>query len=60
MHYVIALVAVILVGTAVKWVFFSTPSAEADTPDAPASLSIMIEKMHSNTKNLPVQIYDAH
>jgi hypothetical protein len=62
LRYALAIVAVILIGTGLKWAFFSAPSAEADTPDEAVSMSTVIQKMQANIRieDLPVQFFDAH
>jgi len=56
-HYVIPVVAVILIGFGVKLFFFSVPIAEADTRAA-----ISIQELHSTAhmEGLPVQTFQAH
>ena len=53
-HHVIAVVAVILVGVAVKLIFFAAPTAGAD-PLATENMGLDVSRMHQNVKNLPVQ-----
>jgi hypothetical protein len=55
-HYVIALVAVILVGIGVKLPFFDAPLAEADARYI-NSVSVDVSPLHYNIKNLPVQTF---
>jgi|SRR5215204_4043509 len=56
-HYIIAVVAVIVIGFGVKLFFFSVPIAEADT-----GATISIQEMHSNAhmEGAPVQTFQAH
>jgi len=55
-HYVIAVVAIILIGFGVQLIFFNTPTAEADSlPIGNASIDISL--LHQNAKDLPVQIF---
>jgi hypothetical protein len=53
-HVIIAVVAVVLAGFAVRLIFFSAPTAEASLLSA-KSLSMDISEVHRSSKNLPVQ-----
>jgi len=53
-HHVIAVVAVILVGVGVKLIFFTAPTAEADSLSI-KSVGVDVSQLHQNVKNLPVQ-----
>jgi hypothetical protein len=53
-HHVIAVVAVILVGVGVKLIFFTAPTAEADTLSI-KSVGVDVSQLHQKVKNLPVQ-----
>jgi hypothetical protein len=55
-HHVIAVIAIILVGVGGKLIFFSTPTAEADTLSI-RSVSVDVSQLHQNTRNLPVQTF---
>jgi hypothetical protein len=56
-HYIIAVVAVIVIGFGAKLFFFSVPIAEADTPAA-----ISIQELHStiHMEGLPIQAFQAY
>jgi hypothetical protein len=53
-HYVIAAVAIILVGIGMTLPFSAAPIAEADSPSA-KTVSVDVSPMHQNIENLPVQ-----
>ena len=53
-HHLIAVVAVILVGVGVKLIFFTAPTAEADSLSI-KNLGVDVSHLHQNVKNLPVQ-----
>ena len=53
-HHVIAVVAVILVGVAVKLIFLTAPNAEADSLSI-KSVGVDVSRLHQNIKSLPVQ-----
>jgi molybdenum-dependent DNA-binding transcriptional regulator ModE len=53
-HLVIAVVAVILVGIGVKLIFFSVPTAEADSLSI-KSVGVDVSQLHQNVRNLPVE-----
>jgi len=53
-HHVIAVVAVILVGVGVKQIFFTAPTAEAESLSI-KSVGVDVSQLHRNVKNLPVQ-----
>lgn len=53
-HHAIAVVAAILVGVGVKLIFFTAPTAEADSLSI-KSVSVDVSQLHQNVKNLPVQ-----
>jgi hypothetical protein len=53
-HHVIAVVAAILVGVGVKLIFFTVPTAEADSLSN-KSVRVDISQLHQNAKNLPAQ-----
>jgi len=55
-HHVIAVIAVILVGVGVKLIFFSAPTAEADTLSI-RSVSVDVSQLHQIAKSLPVQTF---
>jgi hypothetical protein len=48
-RYVVAVVAILAIGFAIKWFFFSTPTA-----DASANSRMDIPDMHRQVKNLPL------
>jgi len=53
-HHVIAVVAAILVGVGVKLIFFTAPTAEADTLSV-KSVGVDVSQLHQNVEKLPVQ-----
>ena len=55
-HHVIAVVAAILVGAGVKLIFFTAPTAEADTLSI-ESVGVDVSQLHRNVTNLPVQTF---
>jgi hypothetical protein len=64
-RYVIAVLAVILLGFGVKLFFFSVPTAEADirgVTHKAAMFPISIQDMHSNAhmEGLPIQNFQSH
>ena len=55
-HHAIAVALVLVVGVAVKWFYFSTPTAVAEVAPTPPTLNLL--QMHTdypNMKELPVQ-----
>jgi hypothetical protein len=56
-HFIIAIVPVILIGFAVKVIFFSAPTAEA-TLLSVKGVSMDVSEMQRSTKHLPVQKID--
>jgi hypothetical protein len=56
-HVIIAVVAVVLTGFAVKLIFFSAPIAEASLLSV-KSVSMDISEVHRSSKNLPLQKID--
>jgi hypothetical protein len=55
-HHVIAVVAAVLVGAGVKLIFFTAPTAEADTLSI-ESVGVDVSQLHRNVTNLPVQTF---
>ena len=53
-HYVMAVVAVVLVGIGVKLPFFTAPIAEADSRSI-ESASVDIPQMHHGIRNIQAQ-----
>jgi hypothetical protein len=53
-HFIIALVAVVLIGFGVKVIFFSAPTAEASLLSV-KRMSMDVSEMQRSTKSLPVQ-----
>jgi hypothetical protein len=53
-HHLIAVVAVILVGLSAKLIFFTAPTAEADSLSIKGA-GVDVSQLHQNVKNLPVQ-----
>jgi hypothetical protein len=56
-HVIIAVVAVVLSGFAVKLIFLSAPIAEASLLSV-KSIRMDISELHRSSKNLPVQKID--
>jgi hypothetical protein len=55
-HHVIAVIAAMLVGVGVKLIFFSAPTAEADTLSI-RSVGVDVSQLHQIAKSLPVQTF---
>ena len=53
-HHIVAVVAAILIGVGMKLIFFTAPTAEADS-NSIKSVGVDVSELHRNAKNLPVQ-----
>jgi hypothetical protein len=56
-YHVVLVVAVILVGVAVKLIFFATPIAEANSQSI-KPVSLDVSQVHPNIKGLPTQQFN--
>jgi len=52
-HYVIAIVAILLISFGVKMFFLSAPTAGANTLAAPTSMNVLQHSDHLHKNNLP-------